>query len=185
MANLIGNAPINRLLRGFLDFFDVQSFGQNPRMLGETVQPTFEMADWYADPSARYESFAYPVMNVNADAANLAGGLQVPNDEIWFVNSLWAQALFSAGAVSPLGGFRPAVILPNAATPSPWHLPVDEDFYNIQNMSATVITQYISAVTRKFLAPPGSRLTISHNGFAFGASTLTFQISAMVIRCRA
>lgn len=184
--DLLQGAPINRLLQGFLDFFQIKSFGQNPRSITPTVQPTFEMTDWYTDTQGQYISFAYTALAANANAAVLATGaaFQVPQDEVWQVNGMWAQALFSAAAVSTLAGLYPVMIHPSSNT-SPIHLPITTPFPNVQNATTLVQTQYVATCTRKFLAPPGSQLTVAHGGFAFGASTCTIQLSALINRCRA
>lgn len=97
---MIGVPPINRIPRGFLDFFGIKGGDAIPRQINGGVAPTFDMFRWYADansaefrfvptgsPFAGNNSSAYLPIAATSGAGDITTGgeLVVPQTEIWFV----------------------------------------------------------------------------------------------------
>lgn len=101
---------LSGIARGFLSLLDSNNFGEQPRVLNETISPIVDMSELYL---LTKQVFAF-----GGTAGNLAAGfntiLTVPAGEIWKIWHVDASVIPPAGAS---GLFAPCVQAEGTAIP--------------------------------------------------------------------
>lgn len=94
---LLGDAPLNKLPQGLLDFFGIKSFGRYPQFLTDRVQPIIELWEMYSQTNSTVitasgeftaDDGAKAVEITSTSPVQLSNGLEVrvPNDEVWYIS---------------------------------------------------------------------------------------------------
>lgn len=105
--------PINTIPAGLTDFFGIRSSGANPQALTDQLVNTLDLLQWYAGESqyAQYVSVGDGSTNTgihvildseylagNRLPIDAAGGVEIPQNEVWVVNSFNIDLTFDATA---------------------------------------------------------------------------------------
>lgn len=93
----LGPPPINKPLRGFLDFLGIKNGGQNPQAVFPQIQPTMDLQRWYQESAAEVSTTNRIVLASESTTGwSLLGGtpalpsadpteLRVPPSEVWLL----------------------------------------------------------------------------------------------------
>jgi hypothetical protein len=90
-------SPLQKVPIGLLGALDLKTLGLNPRFFGETVQPTFDVRDFYLLP--QLESVFTDAIGVTALGSIAA--VVVPNGQTWRVRAASCELLCPATTSSP------------------------------------------------------------------------------------
>lgn len=85
--------PIQSPIFGFLGLLQLKNLGQNPRDLGNMVQPTMEMLQWYLQPQAialSSQGTAAIGSGTTGQVISSAPNDRVPGREWWYVHNVLA-----------------------------------------------------------------------------------------------
>jgi len=74
--------PLTVRPQGLLDFLSIQAGGRYPQHLGENLQPTIDLLNWYIDAQAETVTSGN-IAQTSAGSANV--GFTVPAGEAWLV----------------------------------------------------------------------------------------------------
>lgn len=189
-SNLL-TAPLNKLPRGLLDFFGIQSFGENPLKLGDAIQPNIDLFKWYVETNIPFVRVPPPVV---LGAASVNGGTvefpnapdsasttiwQVPQTECWLVNEFVVKAVYAVGA--DLGEFWPATydFVPGTGSTRPQPSSTSSTF------AGTAAFQRVgwASMNRPFFAAPGTVLCAYSSGYT-SAGALTIEAHLKYLRLR-
>ena len=173
MADKISTAPLNRQPRGLLDFFGIQSFGQNPLNLDSRIQPVIDMRDWYAMTNAPFAT-QVPAITLGAGSGN-GGTLRfpattpvnfgdgtraiVPQDEVWYLYEFVVKAVYAVGA--DLGEFWPALTdFANGQT-----RPQPSTTSTLMSGTAAFARVGWASMSRPCFVPPGTEFAAYTSGY--------------------
>lgn len=172
-------APINRFARGLLSFLDLKQQGKTPRELGSIVTPEIDLTQFYLqdvlqDQGIFQAAAAIPISaggNVNRrftiaspdTGLTAAGGLAVPQDEIWYVDR-WQVFVINGAA----GDFHASAL-------TVFSTGFGTGVRSFMDANVTVRTENgamnITTLSRPFFAWPGSELCFT--GLSFNITVAT------------
>lgn len=185
-------APLNKLPRGLLDFFGIQSFGQNPMRLDDHLAPVVDLLRWYAQSNAT-QTIQVPAITVGAGSGNggtfrfpattpvdFGNGTRsiVPNDEVWFCTEFVTKAVYAVGA--DLGEFWPALTdFPNGQT-----RPQPSSTSSLASGTAAFQRVFWASMDTPIFIPPGTEFAAYTSGYT-SAGAMLIEAHLKVLRLRA
>jgi hypothetical protein len=165
---------IQVLPSGLLGFLQLKNGGQFPQRLGDTLQPTIELAEWYVQLNS--ETLFSAVINapVNASSSgNTFPELVVPNGQVWFVHEYIVGFGPSAtGTATKCAGVMNRISVNGPTTAAYVTDPLD---------IATVGQRVFARMGQRVILPPGSSM-----GFVIGpviTALIPVQGTATFSRC--
>lgn len=102
----MNTTPASNLPQGLLALLGIKSHGEYPKLLGDVMTPTLEVAQWIAHTNGNVVHRAESLVGVTQNSGNyaLTTPLLMSSTEWWLVTELWTGIVIT-GATATSGGF--------------------------------------------------------------------------------
>lgn len=187
-------AVINRIPPGLLGFLGLKSGGQNPRDIGNVIAPVFDLLRWYLIGEAVEVSSAPVAFQLVANEGSTthqitattppniaglvtAGQLEVPNNELWYVDRWSVNWVLNAQAGASI---NVAMITTPPGQSSSARMPATLGGWSTSD--AAIARAGHVAMTAPIWLKPGTTMALLNEGYIDGGAGVNVNTQMRITR---